>query len=91
MYFEYKYLFFEILYLSLQNELLIFLMMQRTDKIKVGIVGTGAIARGLVKLLSTSPEMTVSGVLTRRIGAIDGLEVPNDMVLSNSGTFIYKI
>lgn len=49
-------------------------------KIRVGLVGTGAIVKGLVKLLKKSPEMTVSGVLTRRIGYIKGLEVPNELI-----------
>ncbi len=57
--------------------------MQRKDKIKVGLVGTGAIAKGLVKLINISSDMTVSGVLTRRIGAIDGLDISNEMIYRN--------
>jgi predicted homoserine dehydrogenase-like protein len=54
--------------------------MSEKAKIRVGLVGTGAIVKGLVKLLKKSSEMSVSGVLTRRIGSIDGLEVSNEMV-----------
>jgi predicted homoserine dehydrogenase-like protein len=54
--------------------------MRRNDKIKVGLVGTGAIIRGLVKLLNRSNDMIISGVLTRRLGVIDGLEVSRDLV-----------
>jgi len=54
--------------------------MQSKNKIRVGLVGTGAIVKGLVKLLQKSSEMSVSGVLTRRTGVIDGLEVPKEMV-----------
>jgi predicted homoserine dehydrogenase-like protein len=54
--------------------------MSKKIKIRVGLVGTGAIAKGLIKLLHKSSEMCVSGVLTRRKGSIDGLEVPNELV-----------
>ncbi|MCL6258971.1 NAD(P)-dependent oxidoreductase [Aquiflexum sp. TKW24L] len=54
--------------------------MQSKDKIKVGLVGSGTIIRGLVKLINLSSEMVVSGILTRRIGLIEDLEVSNDLV-----------
>jgi predicted dinucleotide-utilizing enzyme len=49
-------------------------------KIRVGIVGTGGIAKGLVKLLNRSSDMTVSDVLTRRLGKIEGLELSTNKV-----------
>lgn len=54
--------------------------MIRNEKIKVGLVGTGAIIRGLVKLINISSDMTVSGVLTRRSGIIDGLNISDHIV-----------
>lgn len=51
------------------------------DKIKVGLVGTGWIIRGLVKLLHENDDMIVSGVLTRRKGFIEGLEIDQKSVL----------
>lgn len=49
-------------------------------KIKVGLVGTGWIIRGLIKLLHKNEEMIVSGILTRRDGFIDGLEIGQEYV-----------
>jgi predicted homoserine dehydrogenase-like protein len=54
--------------------------MERIVQIRVGLVGTGAIAKGLMKLLHKNSEMSISGVLTRRTGRIEGLEVPNEFV-----------
>jgi predicted homoserine dehydrogenase-like protein len=54
--------------------------MSEKAKIRVGLVGTGAIVKGLVKLLRNNSEMSVSGVLTRRTGIIDGLEIPKEFV-----------
>jgi predicted homoserine dehydrogenase-like protein len=54
--------------------------MKAKEKIKVGLVGSGTIIRGLVKLINLSSEMVVSGVLTRRTGAIEGLEVPSEII-----------
>lgn len=50
-------------------------MLQNKDVslIKVGIVGTGCIARGLVNLLSHRKDMQVTGMLTRRKGNIKEL------------------
>lgn len=64
--------------------------MQRKDRIKVGLVGTGAIGRGLVKLINISSDMIVSGVLTRRIGIIEGLEISNDKVYQNPELLFLK-
>lgn len=36
------------------------------EKTKIGVVGTGFIASGLVRLLLNSPDLTVSKILTRR-------------------------
>jgi predicted homoserine dehydrogenase-like protein len=54
--------------------------MSNKAKIKVGLVGTGTIIKGLVKLLNSSSEMSISGVLTRRTGIIDDLMVPSDII-----------
>ena len=64
--------------------------MQKIGKIKVGLVGTGTIIRGLVKLINKSADMTVTGVLTRRVGVIDGLEVPIEMVCQNPELLFLK-
>lgn len=51
-----------------------------SQMINVGLVGTGWIIKGLVKLLNNSLEMKVSGVLTRREGILKGLELPKDKI-----------
>jgi len=48
--------------------------------LKIGIVGTGGIARGLAKLISRRNDMVVSGILTRRKGLIDDLGVSQDLL-----------
>lgn len=48
--------------------------------IKVGIVGTGGIARGLAKLIARRTDMQISGILTRRKGLIEDLGVSQDLV-----------
>src|SRR5690554_2539135 len=48
--------------------------------LKIGIVGTGGIARGLAKLISRRNDMNVSGILTRRTGIIDDLGVSQDLL-----------
>src|SRR5690554_6298920 len=48
--------------------------------LKIGIVGTGGIARGLAKLVSRRNDMMVSGILTRRTGIIDDLGVSQDLL-----------
>jgi predicted homoserine dehydrogenase-like protein len=52
--------------------------------IRVGIVGTGWICRGLASLLSRRDDMTISGILTRRVGPIADLSVSQDSVKSNA-------
>ncbi|MCH7402638.1 SAF domain-containing protein [Belliella kenyensis] len=54
--------------------------MSPETKIKVGIIGSGRIVRGLVKLINASSEMEVTGVLTRRLGPIEGLHVPEEKI-----------
>src|SRR5690606_30704107 len=46
--------------------------------LKIGIVGTGGIARELAKLVSRRNDMMVAGILTRRTGTIDDLGVSQD-------------
>jgi len=48
--------------------------------LKVGIVGTGGIARGLAKLIAKRTDMKISGILTRRKGIIEDLGVSQDLV-----------
>lgn len=48
--------------------------------LKIGVVGTGGIASGLTKLIASRQDMKISGVLTRRVGAIGGLGVNQDLV-----------
>jgi predicted homoserine dehydrogenase-like protein len=54
-----------------------------TQPIKVGIVGTGLIGRGLSHLLSILPEYQLSGILTRRKGPIEDLQVSPDLVTNS--------
>jgi predicted homoserine dehydrogenase-like protein len=51
--------------------------------IRVGIVGTGAIGRGLALLLQKLPEFQLSGILTRRKGVIDVLKVDANLVTND--------
>lgn len=48
--------------------------------IRVGIVGTGGIGRGLAKILSRRQDMAISRILTRRSGTIDKLGVEQSYV-----------
>src|SRR5690554_4612071 len=48
--------------------------------LKIGIVGTGGIARGLAKLITRRNDMIMSGILTRRTGIIDDLGVSQDLL-----------
>ncbi|WP_209330475.1 NAD(P)-dependent oxidoreductase [Lunatimonas salinarum] len=50
--------------------------------IRVGIVGTGGISRGLAKLIARRKDMVISKILTRRKGAIEDLGV-NQEYLTN--------
>lgn len=58
-------------------------MSNKTQAIKVGIVGTGLIGRGLSHLLSILPEYQLTGILTRRKGPINDLQVSQSL-LTNS-------
>lgn len=49
--------------------------------IRVGIVGTGGIGRGLAKLLSRRKDMVISGILTRRSGVVHDLGVSQDLIM----------
>lgn len=51
-----------------------------SSPIKVGIVGTGGIARGLAKLVARRTDMKISGILTRRTGIIEDLGVSQGLV-----------
>jgi predicted homoserine dehydrogenase-like protein len=57
--------------------------------IKVGIVGTGMIGRGLSHLLSTLPEYKLTGILTRRKAPISELQVSKDLV-TNSPQYLME-
>jgi predicted homoserine dehydrogenase-like protein len=48
--------------------------------LKIGIIGTGGIARGLAKLITSRRDMKVSGMLTRRNGKIENLGVSQDLL-----------
>lgn len=50
------------------------------EPIRVGIVGTGGIGRGLAKLLARRRDFKISGILTRRRGVIESLGVSQDLV-----------
>lgn len=49
--------------------------------IRVGIIGTGWIGRGLALLLSKRNDMQVSGLLTRRKGTIEDMGVSQDLLI----------
>lgn len=51
--------------------------------IRIGIVGTGLVARGLALLISYRKDMKISGILTRRKGSISDLRVSQDLVTQN--------
>lgn len=56
-------------------------MLKNYEKpIRVGIVGTGGIGRGLAKLLITRQDMVISGILTRRTDPIKNLGVSQDLI-----------
>lgn len=53
--------------------------------IKVGVIGTGCIARGLVNLLSHRKDMRISSILTRRKGPIKELLKFQDLITLDPG------
>ena len=48
--------------------------------LKIGIVGTGGIARGLAKLIAMRKDMEIAGILTRRTGLIPDLGVSQKLL-----------
>ncbi|MEX2513739.1 MAG: NAD(P)-dependent oxidoreductase [Cyclobacteriaceae bacterium] len=48
--------------------------------LRIGIVGTGGIGRGLAKLISRRSDMVISKILTRRKGVIEDLGVNQDYI-----------
>ncbi len=48
--------------------------------LRIGIVGTGGISRGLAKLISQRNDMVISKILTRRKGIIEVLGVSQDFI-----------
>lgn len=60
--------------------------MQRLNnyQIKVGLIGTGMIARGLTKLIPKRNDMVLTKILTRRIGFVEGLGVDQSYLTLNS-------
>lgn len=57
--------------------------MDHGNKVRIGIIGSGFIARGLVLLLAKQPDLRVSKVLTRRDPAT-ATEFPAPHLLTNS-------
>nr|MBI1230652.1 NAD(P)-dependent oxidoreductase [Cytophagales bacterium] len=51
--------------------------------IRVGIVGTGGISRGLAKLIARRKDMVISKILTRRKGIIEDLGVNQEYVTND--------
>ncbi|EON76930.1 Homoserine dehydrogenase [Lunatimonas lonarensis] len=51
--------------------------------IRVGIVGTGGISRGLAKLIARRKDMVISKILTRRKGAISDLGVSQEYLTND--------
>ena len=60
------------------------------NSLRVGIVGTGKIARGLAQLISYRTDMVVSGILTRRIGLIADLQVSQELVTHDADRIMEK-
>src|SRR5690606_3946363 len=65
-------------------------MSNKTQPIKVGIVGTGLIGRGLSHLLTRLPEFQLTGILTRRLGPISDLQVSQDLVTNSPQRLMEK-
>lgn len=58
--------------------------------LRVGIIGTGLVARGFALLLSYRKDMKVSGILTRRKGTITDLRVSQDLVTQDADRLMEK-
>tara|TARA_R110002111_G_C5941908_1_gene367761 strand:+ start:94 stop:1284 length:1191 start_codon:yes stop_codon:yes gene_type:complete len=52
-------------------------------KLKIGIVGTGGIGRGLAKLIARREDMVISKILTRRKGVISDLGVSQEFLTTS--------
>lgn len=52
--------------------------------IRVGIVGTGGISRGLAKLIARRKDMVISKILTRRKGVIEDLGVDQEYITNDA-------
>jgi predicted homoserine dehydrogenase-like protein len=52
-------------------------------KLRIGIVGTGGIGRGLAKLIARRNDMVISKILTRRKGQISDLGVSQDFLTTS--------
>jgi predicted homoserine dehydrogenase-like protein len=52
-------------------------------KLRIGIVGTGGIGRGLAKLIARRDDMVISKILTRRKGQIKDLGVSQDFLTTS--------
>tara|TARA_R110002124_G_scaffold286142_4_gene466076 strand:+ start:3434 stop:4624 length:1191 start_codon:yes stop_codon:yes gene_type:complete len=52
-------------------------------KLKIGIVGTGGIGRGLAKLIARREDMVISKILTRREGVISDLGVSQEFLTTS--------
>lgn len=59
-------------------------------KSRIGIVGTGFIARGLAYLISTSDTFHLSGMLSRRKEEIKNLPIPDDKVSRDTESLLEK-
>ncbi len=62
----------------------------KSRKIRIGIVGTGFIARGLSFLISNSETFHLSGVLTRRINLIKDLPISNEKISRDTEALLEK-
>ncbi len=51
------------------------------EPIRIGIVGTGGIGRGLAKLMARRDDFRITGILTRRDGLIPDLGVDQNLLL----------
>lgn len=62
-----------------------------TQPIKIGVVGTGFIARGFVGEANRRPEISIESVLTRRNPeSVKDLSIPNSKLTSSIDCFIEK-